>query len=58
MIRQLKEENEKLKRELAERGPGAAGGNSAEAEARMKKMQEELEANMAAMNEMKRNYAD
>jgi hypothetical protein len=37
LIRQLKEENERLKKELADKGgPSGGGGNSAEAEAKMK----------------------
>ena len=46
MIRELKEENERLRKELAAGGGGGGGGGGADPE-ELKRMKEEYEANMA-----------
>lgn len=60
LIRELKEENARLKEMLAKGGGGggAPGAGDPESSGKMKEMQEELEANMAAMAEMQKNYND
>lgn len=58
MIRMLKEENDRLKKELAAKG-GAAGGvvvSDEESKAKLKEMEEQMRANQAAMDEMQKSW--
>ena len=59
LIRELKEENERLKKELAGRGGslGEAGGaGDEEAQAKLKEMEEQMRANQLAMEEMTKSW--
>jgi len=58
MIRELKEENERLKKQLADAGGPAKVITEAdpEAEAQMKTMKEQLEANQREMAEMEKSW--
>ena len=67
MIRELKAENDKLKKLLEAGGgsldalnaaPGGGGGPDPEAEAKLKAMQEQLEANRREMEEMSKSWED
>ena len=59
LIRQLKEENERLKNELAGKGPGQVTTvKDTEAEERAAAMQAELEANLKRMADMERSWED
>ena len=53
----LKEENDKLKKELAARGGAGPGGvGDLEAQAKLKEMEEQMRANHAAMEEMQKTW--
>jgi hypothetical protein len=52
----LKEENERLKKELAGKGGPSGGAHDEEALAKLKEMEEELKANQAAMLEMEKSW--
>ena len=58
MIRMLKEENDRLKKELAAKG--GPGGSvvvpDEEAKAQLKEMEEQMRANQAAMEEMQKSW--
>ena len=56
VIRMLKEENDKLKKELAARGGAGPAGGDLEAQAKLKEMEEQLRANNAAMEEMQKTW--
>ncbi len=57
MIRMLKEENDRLKKELAAKGgPGGAAVSDEESKARIREMEEQLRANQAAMEENQKSW--
>lgn len=59
LIRELKEENERLKKELAGRGVGEGGSPGAtdeEAQAKLREMEEQMKANQLAMEEMQKSW--
>lgn len=61
MIRELKEENDKLKKALAAGGgslEGIGGGGDPEAEEKLKDMQAQMEENARRMAEMEQSYED
>jgi len=61
LIRELKEENAKLKALMGDggvvAGDGGDDGDDAESQQKMKEMQDELEANMRAMEDMEKSWA-
>jgi hypothetical protein len=57
MIRMLKEENDRLKKELAAKGgAGGAAVSDEESKARIREMEEQLRANQAAMEENQKSW--
>ena len=56
LIRMLKEENDRLKKELAARGGSGPGVGDLEAQAKLKEMQDQMRANQAAMEEMQKTW--
>ncbi len=53
----LKEENERLKKELAAKGgPGGPGVSDEESKAKIREMEEQLRANQAAMEENQKSW--
>jgi hypothetical protein len=52
----LKEENDKLKKELAARGGAMPSGGDLEAQAKLKEMEEQMRANQLAMEEMQKSW--
>jgi hypothetical protein len=57
LIRELKEENERLRKQLASQGGGGvAGPVDEEAAAKLHEMEETLKANQAAMEEMAKSW--
>jgi len=55
IIRELQEENEKLKKMMGT-GGGTGGGNDPELEAKLKAAQEEMEANQRQLEEMQKSW--
>jgi len=59
MIRELKEENEKLKKQLAESGGGSVEiKEDEESKRQLELMKEQLEANQRQMEEMNKSWED
>jgi len=61
MIRELKEENERLKKELAGKGGslgagGSPSGGDEESAAKLREMEEQMRANQLAMEEMQKSW--
>jgi hypothetical protein len=58
LIRELKEENERLKKQLASQGGvvGGAGGTDEEAQLKLREMEEQMRANQLAMEEMQKSW--
>ena len=51
-IAKLKEENERLKKELGLKGGASPSGNNEEAQAKLREMEEQMRANQMAMDDM------